>query len=195
MYRALIITFLGIPLALLARCSSTSEIPSCCWIAPPDINLTGQKTVIERQIVGDYRELEKDAWVVSSVKTNMAGRGTGRDEEIFSAFRTREELNAVVRKYKDDGAVGENQSGLLGYIGTPDYERDANRKKALLAVMERENGARKIIFKKALMKAGIAAPTDAQVDSLGRRFAEEQRAFSRENDWIQENNGKWVRKK
>lgn len=195
MYRALFITFLGTALALLARCSSTSEIPSCCWIAPPEINLTGQKTVIERQIVGDYRELEKDAWVVSSVKTNMAGRGTSRDEEIFGAFRVREELGAMVRKYKDEGAVGENQLGLLGYIGTPDYDRDANRKKALMAVVERENGARTVIFKKALIRAGIAVPSDAQVASLGRRFAEEQRAFSKVNDWIQENSGKWVRKK
>ena len=28
--------------------------------------MTGQKTVIERQIVGDYRELEKDAWIIAN---------------------------------------------------------------------------------------------------------------------------------
>lgn len=195
MYRAIMITILGAALGLTAGCSSLGEIPSCCWISPPDINLTGQKTVIERQIVGDYRELEKDAWVVSSVKTNMAGRTGARDEEIFRAFKTRDDLLDIVRKYKDDGAVGESNLGLLGYIGTPAYEREASKKKALLAVMEQENGARKVIFRKTLIKAGIAAPNDGQVASLGRRFAEEQRAFAKNNDWLQGNDGKWARKK
>ncbi|MBP7584607.1 MAG: DUF1318 domain-containing protein [Spirochaetes bacterium] len=197
MHRAIIFMAiaLGAAAALAAGCSSMSNIPSCCWIAPPEISLTGQKTVIERQIVGDYRELEKDAWVVSSVKTNMAGTKGSRDDEIFAAFRKRAELKDAVRRYMDEGAVGETNLGLLGYVGTPAYERDANQKKALMAVMGQENGARKTIFRRTLVKTGIASPSEEQVTSLGRRFAEEQRAFAKVNDWIQGNDGKWSRKK
>ncbi len=195
MYRALFIIVPGMFLALLAGCSSTSEIPSCCWIAPPDINLTGQKTVIERQIVGEYRELEKEAWVVSSVKTGISSKGGARDEEIFQAFRTRDEARDQVRKFKDEGAVGEANTGLLGYIGTSEYNRDPGKKKALLSVMEKENGARRTIFRRTLVKAGVENPTAEQTAALGRKFAEEQRAFAKVNDWIQEAGGTWVRRK
>ncbi len=179
----------------LAGCASTSEIPSCCWISPPDIHLTGQKTVIERQIVGDYREIEKDAWVVASVKTGIAPGKQVRDEEMFKAFKAREELAPEIRKLKDEGAIGEANTGYCAYVGTPAYESDANRKKALQSILSRENDARKTIFIRSLIKSGVANPTAEQIASLGKKFAEEQRAFAKENDWIQEAGGRWVRKK
>jgi uncharacterized protein YdbL (DUF1318 family) len=194
MHRAIIVMIFGGLAAILAGCASMSEVPSCCWIAPPDIHLTGQKTIVERQVVGDYRELEKDAWVVSSAKTNVSARDGLRDEEMLSAFSVREDNRVVIRKYKDEGAMGEANTGYLSYIGTPVYDREANLKKSLMTVLSKENDARKTIFRRTLVKAGIASPSEEQVSSFGKRFAEEQRAFAREKDWIQENNGKWVRK-
>ncbi len=179
----------------LTGCASTSEIPSCCWIAPPDIHLTGQKTVIERQIVGDYREIEKDAWVVASVKTGIAPGTQVRDDEMFKAFMAREKLAPEIRRMKDEGAIGEANTGYLAYVGTPAYESDANRKKALHSIVTKENDARKTIFTRSLIKSGVANPTAEQVAALGKKFAEEQCAFAKVNDWIQEAGGRWVRKK
>ncbi len=194
--RAILISLIVAVLAFaLAGCSSTSEIPSCCWIAPPDIHMTGQKTVIERQIVGDYREIEKDAWVVASVKTGIAPGKQQRDDEIFKAFKAREEIAKDIRKMKDEGALGEANTGYLAYIGTPAYEGDTNRKKALQSILANENDARKVIFTRSIIKSGVANPTAEQISALGKKFAEEQRAFAKENDWIQEAGGRWVRKK
>ena len=54
---------------LITGCASSS---SCISIVPPPVNLTGEKTSVERQIVGDYEEIEKDAWAISSVKTSVS---------------------------------------------------------------------------------------------------------------------------
>ena len=80
-----------------------------CSIVPPAINLTGGKTIVERQIIGDYRELEKDAWVLSSVQTNVQksgseGRGSA-DPELFQAMQVREFHKEKIRKYKDDPSL------------------------------------------------------------------------------------------
>ncbi len=178
--------------AIAASCAS-SKVPSCIEVAPPDIHLTGNKTVIERQIVGDYRELEKDAWVVSSVRTNISAGAAG-DRELYGALAKRERNAAKLREYKDEGAVGETLEGFVQYIGTPRYQSDAKRKKELADFIDSENGARRVIFRRVLVQSGMKEPGDKDVAAFGRRFAEEQRAFAKDRDWIQDNSGKWIRK-
>lgn len=175
------------------------DIPSCCLISPPDIHLTGEKTVVERQIVGDYKELEKDAWIISSVRTNIQRSKrtiTGGDEFILKALKIREFHEDKIRRYKDQGAVGEKNNGFIAYIRHPEYESDKNLKSILISVTEEENKARKIIFERTLIKSGIKDPTEKNIDAFGSRiFAKEQRALALKNDFIQNNNGRWVRKK
>jgi len=177
----------------LLRCAS-GEIPSCIEIAPPEINLTSQKTVVERHIVGDYKELEKDAWVVSSVQTNMSRRTVARDRVLFEAMSTRDSLRQKIRGFKDEGAVGETNDGYLKYIGTPKYQRDAALRGDLMGIIEQENGARKTIFQRVLLRSGKKSPSDQDIAAFGSRFAGEQRAFAKEHDWIQDTSGRWDRK-
>lgn len=189
-YMMILIAFAA---ALTASCSARA-IPSCIEVAPPEIHITSQKTVIERQIVGDYRELEKDAWIISSVRTNLYAPGGDRDRELFESMAARDANSEKIRSFKDEGAVGEGGDGYLHYIGTPRYQEDARRKKHLADVIQQENLARKVIFRRLLVRAGKASPSDGDIGAFGRRFAEEQRAFAKEKDYIQDNTGKWVRK-
>ena len=189
-YMMILIAFAA---ALTASCSARA-IPSCIEVAPPEIHITSQKTVIERQIVGDYRELEKDAWIISSVRTNLYAPGSDRDRELFESMAARDANSEKIRAYKDEGALGEGGDGYLHYIGTPRYQEDARRKKQLADVIQQENQARKAIFRRLLVRAGKASPSDGDIGAFGRRFAEEQRAFAKEKDYIQDNTGKWVRK-
>jgi len=183
---------LGVALPLL-RCAS-GTIPSCIEIAPPEINLTSQKTVVERHIVGDYKELERDAWIVSSVQTNMSRRTVSRDRVLFEAMSTRDSLRQKIREFKDEGAVGETSKGYLKYIGTPKYQRDAALRSSLMGVVDQENQARKTVFQRVLVRSGKKVPSERDIDEFGSRFAGEQRAFAKENDWIQDTSGRWDRK-
>jgi hypothetical protein len=180
--------------------SCLADIPSCLEISPPGIHITGEKTVIERQIVGDYRELERDAWVVSSVKTDVArSRGPavvmGGDEALLRAVKIREFNEEKIREYKDNGAVGEANTGLAVYIPQQRYESDAALKAALLRVLEDENAARRIIFERSVARAAPGTPSPRDIESFGAAFAEEQAALAGKNDWIQDKTGRWIRKK
>jgi hypothetical protein len=177
-----------------------STVLACITIEIPTPTITGEKTVIERQIVGDYRELEKDAWILSSVKTNIQRRrGTisiiGGDRILFRAMKVREFHLDKIREYKNSGAIGERNDGYIVYRQVSRYERDRDLKGILLRVIEEENGARKIIFRRSLERSGIETPGEKEMVGFGRIFAKEQRALAQTNDWIQEESGSWVRKK
>ncbi len=197
MYKKFIIIAAAAAAAVItAGCSST---PSCLSIVPPAVNLTGEKTVIERQIVGDYMELEKDAWTVSSVKTtagkkNSSGRISG-DPELFKYIKVREFHSDKIKEYKSEGALGEGNTGYIQYMETKKYESSPAEKKILLSVIDEENLARKEIFSRSISASKGSETEKGDLDSFGRIFAEEQRGLAAKDDWIQETSGKWGRKK
>lgn len=196
MTRIILAILLTIPVYTMSGCSS---MPSCCLISPPKIQMTGSKTVVERQIIGEYKELEKDAWIISSTKTTLSrSRGTGtisgRDKELFKAQKVREFHTDKIRKYKDEGAIGENNTGLIAYRPIPRYEKDKNYKRLLLTLIKEENKARTTIFTRTL-KLQEKDANKQQLAAFGKIFAEEQRALAQKNDWIQETSGKWSKKK
>lgn len=196
--RYTIIFFLTLAAAVYssAGCKST---PSCVSVVPPSLNLTSEKTAVERQIIGDYMELEKDAWVISSVKTpHSSGRTkadiTG-DPELLKAEKVRSFHAERLAAYKSEGAAGEGSDGFAAYIQSEKYESDPAQKKILLAVLDEENMARKIIFRRSLLAMNNVEPSADEIRAFGKIFADEQRVLAARGEWVQENSGKWVKKK
>jgi Protein of unknown function (DUF1318) len=196
MKKIVVIIIISLGAYSLAGCSSS---PSCCIIAPPTINLTGEKTVIERQIVGEYMELEKDAWTVSSVKTtvgrkNASGKMSG-DPELFKYMKVRELHYDKIKEYKGEGALGESNNGYIQYIETKKYESSPAEKKILLTVIDEENRARREIFSRSIFLSKGSGPETGEIDAFGKLFAEEQRGLASKDEWIQDSSGKWGRKR
>jgi len=179
-----------------AGCSST---PSCISIVSPDVYLTSGKTAIESQIVGDYKELEKDAWTLSSVKTtvgkkNASGKMSG-DPELFKYMKVRDFHSDKIKEYKGEGAIGEGSNGFIKYMETKKYESSPAEKKILLTLIDEENSARRDIFSRSIYLLKNAEPSKAEVEVFGNSFAEEQIGLAGKDEWIQESSGKWGRKK
>jgi hypothetical protein len=177
-----------------------SRCSSCIGIVPPKIHITGEKTVIERQIIGEYRELEKDAWIISSIRTTVqrsqgSNTATASDPELFKAMKIREFHFDKIREYKNEGALGESNTGYAAYIKISKYEDSESERNVLLKVIDEENKARKIIFTKAIQNVKNEKPQDESIGTLGKIFAGDQAASSLKNDWIQDKNGQWQRKK
>jgi hypothetical protein len=202
MYKKFITVVVVAAAALTARCSSMDNCaasPSCCSISPPNVNITGEKTVIERQIIGDYMEIEKDAWAISSVRTtvaqrNISGKMAG-DPELFKYTKIREFHSDKINEYKKEGAIGENNKGFIQYMETKKYEISSAEKKILLTVIEEENIARREIFSRFIYLSKGSMAEKNEVAAFGRMFAEEQRGFALKGEWIQQNSGAWERKK
>ncbi len=176
-----------------------SFIHTACSIAPPKIHLTGERTVVENQIVGEYRELEKDAWVISSPKTNVqkndsSGGSIASDQKLYEAMKLREYHEKKIRTFKDEGALGEGFRGRLHYRPARKYEKDKDMKRNLMEVIENENNARETVFARSLETKDGKEVTKQAIDDFGQRFAQEQRSLAKKNDWIQDETGRWSRK-
>lgn len=185
-----------VPLYSLTGCSSG---PSCISITPPRVNITTEKTIIERQIIGEYKELEKDAWTISSARTLARGDGTGTalmgsDKKLFVAMKIREFHHGQIRKYKNEGVLGEAITGLIVYRPLKKYEANGVEKNILLKITINENRARTTLFTRSLFLLHEKDPSRAQVSAFGILFADEQRTIAHKNDWIQEKNGRWIQK-
>ncbi len=198
--RTMIISILfSLCLFIFGGCSSTPNFPSCISIKPPAIHITGEKTVIERQITGDYNEVEKDAWAVSSVKTlpretEQAKPAASADQELFMALKIREFHLEKISAYKKEGSLGETRTGLVQYIPVDEYEKNRDRREILLSVIKNENDARMTIFRRSTFLALKREATEEEIASFGNQFAKEQRALALKNEWIQDDNGRWGRK-
>ena len=187
-------------LAVIALLAFFMGCSSFITIVPPKIQITGEKTVIEKQIIGEYRELEKDAWVISSIRTTVqrthgSSTASASDPELFKALKIREYHTEKLRTYKDNGAVGEANNGYVVYIANKKYEADESEKAVLLKVIEEENKARKTIFIRSLFSVKNEEPDDEAVELFGRIFSQDQASSAIKNDWIQNKSGEWDRKR
>ncbi len=178
------------------RCSSSGclkGMPSCIEIHPPAINITGEKTALERQLIGEYREIEKDAWVTSTVMVPSKGDRHAIvtvDESMRKAIQMRE-LNADrIRQYKDMGIVGEMYNGYLAIVDEKKLQSMKDNASIRLLVND-ENNARQIIFIKSSNSKDAKDPGAIQ---FGYDFAKEQHAKAKKGDWIQKEDGRWVKK-
>ena len=175
------------------------NISACITIVPPKISMTGEKTVIERQITGDYMELEPDAWIISSVRILSGGSSIvmsadGYDEELINAINIRNFHNDKVVQYKSEGAIGEAATGFILYRSLPLYEKQKAEKDILMAVIKNENDARLTVFKRSVFLKEKREPTQNELSSFGQIFAEEQRKSASQGDWVQDAAGKWTQK-
>ena len=96
-------------------------------IVVPPVTITGQKTAIERQIIGEQTELEKDVWMISSAKTAEHAeletkpktvRRSMEQENVntYRAFLKFELFSGHLVQLKKDRVVGENNKGYVSNL-------------------------------------------------------------------------------
>lgn len=99
---------------------------SFCTLNPPPITFTQSPTAAERQMLGDGKDIERDGWILSSVRTSASGSEIWEKEvldkelfakaskdEVFVKYRILAYLANEVRGYKKKDFIGESLSGKL----------------------------------------------------------------------------------
>ena len=192
--------YLAVIILSIYFCQGCASTPSCCLISVPKINLTGQRTVIERQIVGDYKEIEEDAWATSSLQTTVQQSkskktAAGGDRELFAAMKIREYHKDRIREYKNEGVIGESFTGYIEYRSVKKYDKDKVLKRRLNSLIKEENYARTTIFKRQYYSANKKEANKLQYKMWGGTyFSKEQEKKSAKGDWLKRKSGRWVQK-
>ncbi len=95
-----------------------------CVIKSPLITFTQTQTAAEKQMIGEDRILEKDGWLISSVKNSSAGAEVWKkdfsgenyalgDKNILMSLKALAYLAPEIRTWKEEGFLAEGLDGKL----------------------------------------------------------------------------------
>jgi len=97
-----------------------------CTVRLPAITFTQSGTAAEKQMIGNDKEIEKDGWILSSVKTSALGSEIWKrenlnneiylpenDEEVVLHLKRIAYLAPEIKLYKNKSFVGESLDGKV----------------------------------------------------------------------------------
>lgn len=127
-----------------------------CTVNIPDIKVTGEKTALENQVLGEYKKIKEDAWMIASERGNKTSEINSLDipsdkKEIIEAIRNREFNKDDVDEFKKTGIIGEKRDGLIEIVVEKNELKNSlsdNRIKLLHKILEEENSDRDTIIKR-----------------------------------------------
>jgi hypothetical protein len=138
---------------------------------PPPITFTQSPTAAERQMLGDGKDIEKDGWILSSIRSSSSGSEIWekevldkelyekltekeKQEEIFVSYRNLAYLAGEVLLYKKKDFLGEAMDGKLSicpfWKDSVYKEEFSNLKERIEKVLSLVNENRTWIYKQRL---------------------------------------------
>jgi uncharacterized protein YdbL (DUF1318 family) len=166
-----------------------------CSVKAPEVNVTGQKTALENQVIGTYQEIEQEAFTLASVRSVTPGQQPAMPKEkkkVFEAIQGRKFNKDDIDEFKKAEIVGENNQGLLEIRNFQKLESDPELKARVTKIVEAENGYRKIIMDRIMVLNDSAA--QAGGDNVAKIFAKMNYDNSEAGTWIQKDDGTWIKK-
>jgi len=166
-----------------------------CSVKAPEVNVTGEKTALENQVIGTYAEIEQDAWTLASVRSTKPGQTAkmpAEKKKVFQAVQGRKFNKDDIDEFKKAEIVGENNLGLVEIRNHQKLESDPELKNRVVKIVETENGYRQIIMDRIIVLNDSAAK--AGNENVARIFAKINQDNSEAGTWVQSDNGKWNKK-
>jgi len=196
---------------------------NCCSIIIPPVTLTGNKTAIEKQIIGPENELEKDVWMISSAKTTSHAsldvetkkEAEKRQEDTFAyeALAILDHFRENLRQLKADRIVGENNKGLISNLRDENVEiADEIRKKynpeladdyekglpirTLTETVKQINIAREMLIKGYIENQKLKNPSyKPDMKELNNLQKQKYQEAALQGEYVQNDAGKWNQKR
>jgi hypothetical protein len=165
-----------------------------CAIQTPEVRITGEKTALENQILGQYARLEEEVWMLVSYRAPDSAQVTfseGR-RQMLEAIRDRMFNRDDVETFKRDGVVGEAMTGLLEVRPIDKYIQDDSYRTLVDTVTAQENRDRKVIMVR-IVELETNLDTE-EPDKVAEVFARLNQEGSPNGTWIEVTQGKWAKK-
>jgi uncharacterized protein YdbL (DUF1318 family) len=163
-----------------------------CTVKIPDIRITGEKTALENQVMGEYARIKEDAWMIASERGSGDIKITADRRDVVEAVRDREFFRDDVNEMKTKGIFGESPNGLLEIVDRKALEKlDKVFKENAEKVFKKENRARELIMKRIIETDARynSAPEEVYISFFNMNLSE-----SPDKTYYKNKKGDWVRK-
>ena len=187
---------------------------SACAVKAPDIKLSGERTTLENQILGSYEDMKEDMWMVASVRSTEQQPAAPVEispskRAALEAMNNRKFNKDDIDEFKQNEFVGEDNHGFLQIL--EDLEArvrkhlptdvaksqvdEAVQKNIKLVgdIVTEENADRKVVMQRVIeLNENLTEKDFAKVEQI---FTKMNRDNAAPGDWVQQDDGSWVRKK
>lgn len=165
-----------------------------CTVKTPEVTFTSERTALEKQILGSYRTIEEDAWMVASVRSEESEKVAVPESKrrVLEAFADRKFNADDIGDFKRDAVVGENAQGMLTIRPTSRYEEDNNYRATVDRIVAAENADREVIMDRIVEINSSVNPLDSA--AVMKVFAQMNRDASPRGTWIETEDGRWLQK-
>ena len=168
---------------------------SQCSVKAPEVNITGEKTALENQIIGTYQQIEEDVLTVASVRAVNPKQKTTMSSDkkrLLEAVQGLKFNRDDIEEFLADEIVGETNIGLLEIINKQKFEQDQELKNRAVTIVNNENNYRKIIMDRIILLNQQAAK--AGEATVAKIFAKLNQDNAKPGSWIQLEDGTWIKK-
>jgi uncharacterized protein YdbL (DUF1318 family) len=166
-----------------------------CSIKAPEVKVTGEKTALEREVVGTYHQMEEDTWMIASTR---AEKGEGKvkispeKQKVLEALQEQKFNKDDIDEFKRKEYVGENNQGYLEIRTSEELTQDPEKMKFVNEIVQEENNDREIIMGRVIeLKDSLKKAVKNDVLAI---FAQMNQDNSPEGTWIQLPDGRWLKK-
>lgn len=162
-----------------------------------NFELTSQRTALENQVMGSYKELEDDLLLISAVRgTKTTPTNVSPHKQPALDAKQNQDFNQDdIDELKSLQILGETNNGMMttlpGSVGAAKEASSANIKLANQLVGE-ENRDREVIWKRIIDSNENLSAKD--LPAVRKTYAKMQRESASPGQWFQDESGSWVKK-
>ena len=170
---------------------------SCSIFSPRakiEINIVGEKTSLENQILGNYNFLGKDKFIVTSVRTipDDLNKISDSKKRSFFAYQNRIYNRDDYERFMDMRIIGETNNGYIEIINEKYLNENPGIEKFVKKLIEEENRDRKIIYQRITqITEGL---TSEDLRKVEETFTKKYREQSKKGWYYQNMEGNWIQK-
>ena len=168
---------------------------TACSFKAPEVRVTGEMTALEREVLGTYRQMEEDTWMVASTRSegNTEQKISPEKKRVLEAMQDQKFNKDDIEEFKRKGYVGEGNVGFLSIRKHDDLADDNSLAGFVNKIVDEENSARGVIMNRVVQLND--ALKNAVEENVRFIFAQMNQENSPAGTWIQEQIGKWIKKK
>ena len=190
---------------------SISVLFNCTTLRPPAITFTQSQTAAERQMIGENKDLEKDGWIISSIRTSASGSDIW-EKEILDKEISDGELDAVsytalkriaylakdVRDYKKKDFIGEALDGQVRinpFLNESRFKKQFPESKTKIdELLKMVNESRKIIYENKIQRLTNANLKEQELLKKKEILLLTYYQTVEDGEYYEAKRGKWGRK-
>ncbi|MBK6609203.1 MAG: DUF1318 domain-containing protein [Leptospiraceae bacterium] len=198
----------------LCLCGSVAILllsSNCTTLRPPAITFTQSQTAAERQMIGEGKDLEKDGWIISSIRTSASGSDIWEkeildkeipegelDEATYTALKRIAYLSKDVRNFKKKDFIGEALDGQIKInplVNESRFKKEFPENKSKIEeLLKLVNESRKIIYENKLQRLSNANLKEQELLKKKDTLLLTYYQTVEDGEYYEAKRGKWGRK-